>query len=255
VSERLAVTGGPSTGFRIRVATYNIHGCLGRDGRRDPERVASVIREELAAEVVALQEVYAGGADLGVRDQFDVLGRETRLDGSFVPALSRDGLLFGNALLTSFPILSTERFDVSFGPRERRAVLDVRLEIPRVAGATLRVVVAHLGLAAGERRYQVGRLVDLVLGGERRGEVVVLLGDLNEWNPLARSLRPLRRHFGPHRALPTFPSRLPLLSLDRVLVLPPATLTDCHVVSSRRAREASDHLPLAGTLSISGGED
>ena len=40
---------------RIRVATYNVHGCIGTDGRHDPGRVANVITE-LDADVVALQE-------------------------------------------------------------------------------------------------------------------------------------------------------------------------------------------------------
>ena len=39
----------------LRVATYNVHACVGTDGRHDPERVASVI-DELQADVVALQE-------------------------------------------------------------------------------------------------------------------------------------------------------------------------------------------------------
>ena len=39
----------------MRVATYNVHGCIGTDGRHDPDRVADVITE-LDADVVALQE-------------------------------------------------------------------------------------------------------------------------------------------------------------------------------------------------------
>jgi endonuclease/exonuclease/phosphatase family metal-dependent hydrolase len=39
----------------LRVATYNVHECVGRDGRHDPERVARVI-DELDADIVALQE-------------------------------------------------------------------------------------------------------------------------------------------------------------------------------------------------------
>ena len=39
----------------IKVATYNVHACVGRDGRQDPDRVATVIAE-LDADVVALQE-------------------------------------------------------------------------------------------------------------------------------------------------------------------------------------------------------
>ncbi len=37
------------------MATYNVHACVGRDGRHDPERVAKVVTE-LDADIVALQE-------------------------------------------------------------------------------------------------------------------------------------------------------------------------------------------------------
>ena len=39
----------------LRVATYNVHACVGTDGRHDPDRVASVVAE-LEADIVALQE-------------------------------------------------------------------------------------------------------------------------------------------------------------------------------------------------------
>ena len=44
-----------STGTTFRAATYNVHGCVGTDGRHDPDRIIRVIRE-LDADVVALQE-------------------------------------------------------------------------------------------------------------------------------------------------------------------------------------------------------
>jgi len=43
----------PPTG-RLRVASYNIHQCVGTDGRRDAGRVADVLRE-LDADVIGLQ--------------------------------------------------------------------------------------------------------------------------------------------------------------------------------------------------------
>ncbi|HSF48420.1 MAG TPA: hypothetical protein VLA73_08665 [Burkholderiales bacterium] len=39
---------------RVRIASYNIHQCLGIDGRCDPGRTAHVIRE-LDCDVVGLQ--------------------------------------------------------------------------------------------------------------------------------------------------------------------------------------------------------
>ena len=45
----------------LRVATYNVHACVGTDGRHDPNRVASVVAE-LEADIIALQEfTYAAG--------------------------------------------------------------------------------------------------------------------------------------------------------------------------------------------------
>ena len=40
----------------LRIASYNIHRCVGRDGRADPGRVAQVILE-LGCDAVGLQDV------------------------------------------------------------------------------------------------------------------------------------------------------------------------------------------------------
>ncbi|HEU5202175.1 MAG TPA: endonuclease/exonuclease/phosphatase family protein, partial [Nitrospira sp.] len=42
--------------MRLTFATYNIHRCVGRDGRYDPNRIRDVIRE-LDADVIAVQEI------------------------------------------------------------------------------------------------------------------------------------------------------------------------------------------------------
>ena len=41
----------------LRIASYNLHGCVGRDGERDAERVSQVIAE-LGCDTVGLQEAY-----------------------------------------------------------------------------------------------------------------------------------------------------------------------------------------------------
>jgi len=48
--------------MRITLATYNIHACVGADGRCDPQHTSNVVRE-LGADVVALQEVDHRGVD------------------------------------------------------------------------------------------------------------------------------------------------------------------------------------------------
>ena len=76
----------------------------------------------------------------------------------------------------------------------------------------------------------------------------VLAGDVNEWYLWGRPLRWLHAHFGVTPALPTFPSRRPLLALDRVWTEPAAMLAFLSVHRSPLARIASDHLPLVARL-------
>ncbi|MGB2893339.1 MAG: endonuclease/exonuclease/phosphatase family protein, partial [Albidovulum sp.] len=42
--------------MQLRLASYNVHKCLGMDRRRSPERIVSVLNA-LDADIVALQEV------------------------------------------------------------------------------------------------------------------------------------------------------------------------------------------------------
>ena len=110
----------------------------------------------------------------------------------------------------------------------------------------LRVVVTHLGLRAGERRQQVERLLRAV--GDDAVDAPSCSGDINEWWLWGRPLRWLHRRFGASPAPRTFPTRLPVLALDRVWVHPRKVLVSLTAVDTPAARRASDHLPVVATL-------
>ena len=76
------------------------------------------------------------------------------------------------------------------------------------------------------------------------------MGDLNEWFLWGRPLRWLHRHFENTPAPATFPSRLPVLALDRIWVKPRHLLRQLTVHTSRLARRASDHLPLVAEIAV-----
>ena len=80
----------------------------------------------------------------------------------------------------------------------------------------------------------------------------VLCGDLNEWHPGEHSsLRGLAPLFGTVNGGPaSFPARLPVLPLDRILAWPQPLVTDVEVHDSPLARVASDHLPLTARLHL-----
>jgi endonuclease/exonuclease/phosphatase family metal-dependent hydrolase len=115
-------------------------------------------------------------------------------------------------------------------------------------GRVLRIVATHLGLRAGERRFQMRRLLALL--DSSSSDVTVLLGDFNEWFNWARPLRWITRRLGGLPAPATFPSRRPLLALDRIWVHPPQTVIDLRPHHSPATAIASDHLPLVADLRI-----
>lgn len=213
----------------LRVATYNLHGCVGCDGRRDTRRIARVILE-LGCDTIGLQEVFG----------LDALAAELGMQAVAGPPFVYHGRHVGNALLTTRRVLSSRHYDYSWGGREPRSMLDVELE---VSGRPVRVLVAHFGMRARERRFQVRKLLEL-LGETPKSESLVVLGDMNEWLPLSRPLRSLHRLLGQSPGERTFPARWPLFALDRIWTRPRRALLTLEAHRSALAAVASDHLPL-----------
>lgn len=228
----------------LRVATYNVHQCVGCDGRYDLERVAQVLRE-LDARVVALQEVHVRFGS-GAEHPLDLLAEATGMESLSGPVMLRADGHYGNALLTDLPVLRKKLHDISYPGREPRAVMELELDTGK--GTTLCVVATHLGLHPGERRHQTRRLLEIVAQIQQRP--LIVLGDFNEWLPWGRPLRWLRRHVAPTRAVRTFPARWPLFALDRILVAPRSSLVRIEAFRSPAARLASDHLPLYAEIHL-----
>lgn len=226
----------------LTVASYNIHQCVGIDGRCDPRRIAQVV-QEINADIIGLQEVHSRLTQDREAHQLEFLADATGMNAVAGPTLYRKGGPFGNALLTNSPLLAVRFIELSVPGREPRGGIDAEIGI---AEEKIRVIVTHLGLRANERRFQVKRLLAAL--DEEHGRVAVLLGDINEWSPRALSLRWLEDYFGGASTPRTFPARFPLFALDRIWTKPKEALGDVHVHSSPLARIASDHLPVAATL-------
>lgn len=223
---------------RIKLASYNIHGGIGADGRYDPARVLEVLRE-LQADAIALQEVQTGAQG---REILAYLAAETGLHPVAGPTQLRESGHYGNALLVRWPALAEQRLDLSFRRCEPRGALSITVACP----GRLQIVTTHLGLWPGERRYQVRRLLDLF--DMERVMPAVLMGDINEWLLWGQPLRWLHAYFKATPAPATFPARFPLFSLDRIWVRPRRALVELNVHVSAAARRASDHLPITALV-------
>jgi endonuclease/exonuclease/phosphatase family metal-dependent hydrolase len=219
----------------LTVATYNIHGAVGTDGRFAPERIVSVL-QEIEADVIALQEVPLGG--IMFPNVLEMLKEATGLHGAAGPTRTGPERVYGNAVLSRYPIRAKRAIDLSFGSREPRGALDADLDCH---GHPLRIVATHLGLRFAERRDQIRRLLQVF---DTQNMPVILLGDINEWFVWGRSLRWLVSHFQAVPAPRTFPSRFPVFALDRIWIRPRHRLVHVEVHATPLARVASDHLPL-----------
>src|SRR3954465_5385463 len=85
-----------------RVLTYNVHRCIGSDGRLSPERIADVIASA-APDIVALQELDVGRARTGGIDQAAKIAEALGMNLHFHAAVQVMEEKFGDAILTAKP--------------------------------------------------------------------------------------------------------------------------------------------------------
>ncbi|MHB1951585.1 MAG: endonuclease/exonuclease/phosphatase family protein [Acidiferrobacteraceae bacterium] len=229
---------------RFTVASYNVHGCVGKDRARDADRISRVILE-FGADIVGLQEVDSHVAGTPEALQMDYLPQRTGFRAIAGPVMQRPHGGYGNLILTNHPVLDVRRIDLHVPGREPRGALDVDLEI---RGCVVRVVVTHFGLGATERKQQARSLLRAL--DPHRSDVLVVMGDFNEWFPLSRSLGWLNARLGRTPAPRTYPSFLPLLPLDRIWVSPAHALVELHTHNTAVTQVCSDHLPLKATITV-----
>jgi endonuclease/exonuclease/phosphatase family metal-dependent hydrolase len=229
----------------LRVATYNVHGNKGTDGRIIADRPLGIIRH-LDADCVALQE-FVNAPTVTGEPLLAHWSRSLGMEGVCAPAFERGGEVFGNAILTRFEILERRDHEISVRGYRRRVLLEALL---RADDLTLQVMSIHLGVSPRERAQQAERLFGLCC--TTRADVHLLLGDFNEWSAFSSVSRRLRAHFGASRRIATFPSPTPVVGPDRIWVHPRDCLLETHVDASRPARVASDHLPLVATVDCGG---
>lgn len=211
----------------VRVATFNVHHCEGRDGVVDAGRVARVI-ERTGAEVVALQELDLALARTGLTNQPGELSAATGLTVEFHSLLSSGDGRYGIALAAPEPLHSEKIPLPRVASEEPRAAV-----VARWRGITF--VGTHLSRSRRARAAQVEALAAI---GRRAERPVVIMGDLNQrlggLGPLtAAGFAPARR-------------RIPLRhrAIDHILAGPGLRISGERTYRTR----ASDHPALAADV-------
>lgn len=246
------------TAASLRVMTYNVHSCIGMDGKVDVRRIARVIAQA-EPDIVALQELDVGKERSFGKDQAHLIARHLEMAFHFHPAIHLEDELYGDAILTRLPLRL-----IKAGPlpgledsteREPRGALWVAVEF---GGGEVQVINTHLGLNARERSRQV----DALLGSEWLSHAqcqgpVILCGDFNAvpssvvYRQLAARLKDAQTQVPGLKPRGTFFSRFPKMRLDHIFTSEDLAVATITATDSKLARTASDHLPLVAEILVS----
>ena len=230
--------------MQLTFASYNIHKGIGVDGRRDADRIVTVLRE-IDADVIALQE-----CDYRFGERESVLPKamldDTPWRAAPVNKRARSLGWHGNALLVRRDIEIAAAHPLDLPTLEPRGAVSADL---LVEGVPLRVVGMHLDLSGLRRRDQIRAVL-------RHCEVcgaacpTVMMGDFNQWGRANGVLREFAGGWATPSLGNSFPSRRPIAPLDRIVHSPEWTCHSAGVHQSALAAAASDHLPVKAMLEL-----
>lgn len=166
---------GPLIDTTMRVMTWNLWWRFGPWEQRFPAIVETI--GQIDPDVIALQEVWDDGDVRQVDLLADALGFHSAYEGR----LDLDGVLMGNAVLSRWPIVGTERIGyVGEGDTgEARVALRADVNGPR---GGFQVFSTHLNWRldhSGPRQAQVGQLAQFVAESRPRSYPAVVCGDFN----------------------------------------------------------------------------
>lgn len=237
----------------IRIATYNVHKCRGLDRRVNVGRIGAVLRE-IDADVVALQEVT--WPTEAARGQHQVRYLAEHLGFYYRVGETRrwDKRVYGNAILSRFPITGAYHYDLTRRRYERRGCLRADITLPDQH--LLHIFNVHLALIPQDRRAQIHTLMseEFLFNPELQGACVVL-GDFNEGlrGAAARLLRTRFRNVDilyRTRRAKTYPGLIPLIHLDHIYFDASLQVEAARRHRSPTAMIASDHAPIVAEFSF-----
>lgn len=240
---------------QFRICSYNIHKGFGAANRRFRlEDMRDAIRS-VDADICFLQEVvghqlaYGGEEHTGTESQFEFLADSIWSHYAYGKnAIAEDGH-HGNAILSKFPFVQWENYDISRWRFSSRGLLFGRLD----NGVSL--ICAHLGLLAAERRYQIRRLHDLLAAECSPDAPVIVAGDFNDWRMQIDKVMCGELGFSEviaqqqGRPARSFPAIMPLLRVDRVYYRG-LELLDARLLRGGIWRRLSDHAAVTASFHL-----
>ncbi|RYD25198.1 MAG: hypothetical protein EOP87_24840, partial [Verrucomicrobiaceae bacterium] len=164
----------------LRVMTYNIHSCVGIDGKLRPERIARVINR-FHPDIIAVQEVDSHRLRSGEHDQAELIAAHLEFRHVFHSMLEEEKEKYGIAVFSPLPFEPVRSGLLTKAEpsrlREARGAIWVKLGA-EAAGREVHFINTHFGLGKDERNRQAAALLgEEWLGSIPEDEPVILCGD------------------------------------------------------------------------------
>lgn len=243
----------------LKILTYNIHKGITASRQQIAFSILKEAIKSLKADIVLLQEVagttrWTPAGDEERTHQLEALADEIWPYHAYQRNSAFSGGYHGNAILSRFPILESNVLNISVRGLARRGALHGQIGVPHLE-APLHVVGTHLGLLQYERHRQVQKICHYLKGEVPAGAPLIIGGDFNDWRQnatshLNRALRVEEVFLSQDaRHARTFPSKLPVLRLDRIYFRG-FQLRSAMRLKGRPWHLLSDHLPVLAHFSL-----
>ena len=235
----------------LRIMTYNVHSCIGVDGKISPERIARVI-SRYEPDVVALQELDVKKIRTGAIDQAHHIAKMLQMEYHFHPAMHIEEERYGDAILTHLPmklvkadILPSISGSPSFEPRGAIwAQIDVN-------GTPIQIINTHLDVRSRPRRAQLEALLgEDWLGHPNCHGTIIFCGDFNTmpssvlYKKVSEKFKDTQHKRSKSSPRGTFFTRFPSARIDYIFVDHETEVISTQIPNSELTRIASDHFPL-----------
>ncbi len=171
----------------MRVVNWNIWWRFGPWEQRQPAIVETL--RDLDADIITLQEVWADDTT----SQAEILADALGYAHVFAPTMTMNKLGFGNAILSRWPILSSESLELPGREEshEGRNIVQAEIDGPRGKFAVFTTHLNYRYEHSHIRQQQVGEVAGFVQRKSVKGYPPILGGDFNA-EPLSDEIRMLK---------------------------------------------------------------
>jgi endonuclease/exonuclease/phosphatase family metal-dependent hydrolase len=241
---------------RLRIMTYNVHSCIGLDGKNSPERIARIIART-RPDVVALQELDHGKKRTSKQDQARLIAKALEMNYHYHPVLNVKSEKYGDAILSRFPIKSVKTYNLPKPARmkwlEQRGAIKITIKL---GPKNITIINTHLGLTAPEKIIQVKYLAQNIVKNANEN-YIILCGDFN-FSQSSSFHKDLSEFFSPQDKYPrlkntkikTWPCTYPIAAIDHFFYSKNIKLLEINSPKEDLVRIASDHIPLIADFDI-----